>query len=202
MNLRTARALCVSFFLSVLPVSAFALAGDAAAILAHCGPPSSDQVIHQDTPQMERVIAYSDIELVFASSNNDWSFTHATRASMPLPQDALFASMHCVSDALEEISAAPPQLEATVNQPSAETASASAAREKVFVAVAIVVLLGVLFFAIRPYTRSEVARPATTVAPRAPQRRPSATGIKFRKPEDTNPSGVHPVPRNDSTNEG
>lgn len=201
MNVCAARTLCLSLFLSVLPASAFALAGDASAILAHCGPPSSDKILHQNTPQMERVISYSDTELLFASSNNDWSFTHAMRAGMPLAQDALFASMHCVSDALEEVSAAPPQSAVTVTQPANGTSSATDTHERIFLWVAVLVFCGVLFFAIRPYTRSEAVKPSTQRSPRAPQRRPSTTGIKFRKPEDTNHSGTYRVPRNDSTNE-
>lgn len=201
MNVRAARTLFVSLFLCLLAVPSFAIAGDAAAILAHCGPPSDDQILHPDSQKMSRVISYSDTQLFFSAENNDWSFTHATRASLPLPQDQLFASMHCVSDALEERAAAPPQMDNAVSPAIAAATSSEDAHERIFMILAILVLAGVLFFAIRPYMKSEVAKPPTPVAPRAPQRRPSAVGIRFARPEDPNPSGIRRVPRNDSTND-
>jgi hypothetical protein len=182
MSRRLCRALGFLFLISLFQPLAFAMAGEAAAVLAHCGPASGDTVSKPSNGPQERILTYNDIALRFEPYGGDWSFFQATQSGVPLSQAAAIQRLPCLGDALEEVLAQPatPGPSETSTNSTGTPHTDTGIRDDVFIALAILLVLGIVFFAIRPYTKSTPVARASSETPRAPTRRPSAVGISSR----------------------
>jgi len=92
-----------------LSTPAFALPGEAAAVIQHCGAPKAEeQVTSQVTSRLERNLYYADdLILHFQPSENGWSFTTAWHGHLPMTRDQLEARMPCFKTAMEQAAAQP-----------------------------------------------------------------------------------------------
>jgi hypothetical protein len=113
-NCSWARFTVLAFALT--PITAFALPGEANAVLQHCGQPSAqDQQLSPVTGQMQRSFTYNDVVLRFEPAEGGWSFTNAWNGHRPLSRSALEARMPCFRDAVQQIAAAPaPVIDPTI----------------------------------------------------------------------------------------
>jgi hypothetical protein len=167
-------------FCLILPSTAFALPGEASAVLAHCGSPASDyQSTSQVTEQVERNLTYGNVILHFERSGGGWSYLSAWDGHTPISKQHVSSLMPCFSDALEEVAANPatvadPTLAADQATPTPGIKFNRAFLILIFVLAAILIVTVAL-----PATRRRrVGRLPIQVRT---YRKPRATGFRFRK---------------------
>jgi len=92
-----------------LATPAFALPGEAAAVLQHCGAPKAEeQMTSPVTNRLERNLYYgNDTIMHFQPSENGWSFTTGWMGHIPVTRDMLAARMPCFRDAMQQAATAP-----------------------------------------------------------------------------------------------
>jgi hypothetical protein len=167
--------------------AASAWAGEAALVLAHCGPPTRDEIAAPANGAQSRTITYGDIALTFQPLHDDWAFSSVSEEKIPLTQAEAIKRLPCLGDALEEAAANPGYASNETGAASeGPAAQPTKTRNAIFLWVIGAILAGVIFFAIRPYANSVPIRQPSAKRPRAPKRRPSASGIPVRprKPAD------------------
>jgi len=109
-NLRTwARFTVLASALTPLSVStAFALPGEAKAVIAHCGQPTTQlQGVSPVTGLSQRDLTYSGTILHFEPMEDGWSFTTAWKGHLPVSRAKLETEMPCFRDAMQEVAAHP-----------------------------------------------------------------------------------------------
>jgi len=102
-----------------LSIPAFALPGDAAAVMQHCGAPKSEeQMTSPVTNRLERNLYYADdVILHFQPSENGWSFTSAWDKHFPMTREMLEARMPCFRNAMKEAESQPlPYIDPSIAQ--------------------------------------------------------------------------------------
>jgi hypothetical protein len=101
---------------------AWAVPGEAAAVLRECGPPSADQqVISPVTSQLERDLTYSNNDLIlhFQPINGAWSFTTAWWGHLPATRNEVEKQFPCFRKAMEDAANAPePAIDPTLSAQS------------------------------------------------------------------------------------
>lgn len=110
--LRLSALLLVSLF--VVPAPAFALAGELDAVEQHCGTPLREsQEVSVVTDQAQRTLYYpNDVALHFQPMDEGWSFTTGWRGGLPISREALEQSLPCFRDAMLQVAAANPAIQA------------------------------------------------------------------------------------------
>jgi len=186
-HLHWARLSVLAFTLT--PITAFALPGEATAVIKHCGQPTGEnQATSQVTGLMQRDLTYTDVTLHFKPSEGGWSFTTAWSGHRPLSRSELEGRMPCFRDALEEVAAAPQLVidPTTAGQGLTPGTSSSTFGISFLWLIAGLGLI-LLFFIAIPSTRRRVRRKLTMEE--RPYRRPIVIGIPF-----LNRKRIHPKP--------
>jgi hypothetical protein len=109
-NLRTwARFTVLAFALTPFSAStAFALPGEAKAVIAHCGQPTTQfQGVSPVTGLTQRDLTYTGTILHFEPMEDGWSFTTAWKGHLPVSRAKLETEMPCFRDAMQEVAARP-----------------------------------------------------------------------------------------------
>jgi hypothetical protein len=167
------------------PLSAFALPGDAAAVLSHCGAPTSDyQTTSPVTGKAERNITYGDTILHFEPSEGGWSFMSAWKGHLPQSRDKVMARMPCFSDALEESAAKPVAVADPTIAQDKDVAPIGIQFGTLFLWLIFAMIAVIIIFALMPYSR----RRQVKTLPIQPRRRPNVTGAPFRPRRPTDPT--------------
>jgi len=192
-HLNWARLSVLAFTLT--PVTAFALPGEAAAVIQHCGPPTGEnQATSQVTGLMQRDLTYSNVTLHFEPMEGGWSFTSAWSGHLPISRTELEARMPCFRDALQEVAAAPALAidPTTAGQGLTPGASSSTFGISFLWLIAGLAIILVLFVAM-PSKRRRAKRKLTLEE--RPYRRPIVIGIPFlrRKRPLPKPPAPNPV---------
>jgi len=102
-NLRGFKAVTALFLAVVFSSPAFALPGEAAAVVAHCGQPTAE---NRDTSpitgHLQRDLYYADTIMHFEPMAGGWSFTTAWEGHLPISRAGLERQMPCFRDAMNE----------------------------------------------------------------------------------------------------
>ncbi len=173
-----ARSLLMAFVLA--PIAAYALPGDADAVLRHCGKPTAEYIgTSPVTGGVQRELSYNDVTLRFLPMGSGWSFTTALNGRLPVSRDLVEAQMPCFRVALAEVAAAGVEAASGLQ-------TGTLATGKVGSGVAFVWLLfglgGVLVvFLVLPATRRRVQKPVTMPMESRPYRKPQVVGVPFRR---------------------
>ena len=100
-----ARFLLLAFVLT--PIAAYALPGDADAVIRRCGKPSTEYMgTSPVTGGVQRELSYNDVTLRFLPMGNGWSFTTGLNGRLPVSRDLVETQMPCFRVALAEVAAA------------------------------------------------------------------------------------------------
>jgi len=176
-HLNWARLSVLAFTLT--PISAFALPGEAKAVIKHCGQPTGEnQATSQVTGLMQRDLTYTNVTLHFEPSEGGWSFTTAWSGHRPLTRSELESRMPCFRDALQEVAAAPQLVidPTTAGQGQAPGTSSSTFGVSFLWLIAGLAVILLVFVAI-PSKRRRAKRKLTMEE--RPYRRPIVIGIPF-----------------------
>ena len=181
----------MTFYRSILCASvvalsastAYGLPGEAAAVIRHCGKPTSESVgVNNATDQQQRDLTYNDLILHFAPEEGGWSFTSAWQGHLPATRGELEKSLPCFREAMREVAAAPaPAIDPTIASQSAtpsEAAPWTFGIPHFWFIVGLVVLLIVVGFLL-PRRRRRLA--VSRVPVDRPYRRPSLRSRILRR---------------------
>jgi hypothetical protein len=169
---------------SCLPFSAtaaFAAAGDATAVLSHCGTPTNDYATTSVvTGQAERNIVYGNVILHFDPTGGGWNYLSAWDGHTPISKAHVSRLMPCFSDALTEAAAAQiTPLDPTIASDQA-VAPVGIRFNRAFL-ILMFVLFGILIISVAiPATRRRRRRATLPITAR-PYRTPRVTGLRFRR---------------------
>ena len=179
-------------FASVLtPVTAYALPGEANAVVRHCGTPTgSSQETSQVTGQMQRTLIYNDVMLHFQPLEGGWSFTTGWHKHLPISRSELENRMPCFRDAMEEVAAAPQQVvdPSIASQSIVPHASATTFGSSFLWLIGALVLTIILFIAI-PARRRQKQRKDMVLEDR-PYRRPKIAQLRFLRKKRVVPTAT------------
>lgn len=163
-------------------VSAFALPGEANAVIAHCGQPTSDsQGVSPVTGLSQRDLIYAGTILHFEPMESGWSFTTAWKGHTPVSRTKLETEMPCLSDALKEVAARPVQVadptitaDKTVQQPGIHFGTG-------FLWLIFLLAVILVVFVALPSTRRRVNRRVPVIE----RRKPQLASMRFRRKRPT-----------------
>ena len=187
-NLRGFTAFSALLLAAAVSCPAFALPGEASAVIAHCGQPTAE---NRDTSpvtgHLQRDLYYGDTILHFEPMEGGWSFTTAWSGHLPVSRAGMEHKMPCFRDAMNEAASFPQRAEdPTIAQQTVQSPVISSNGFGVpflWVVLALVVVLIIL-----------VALPT---ARRRAQRAPLLEQRPYRKP-DLSESGFHSRSRDSS----
>jgi hypothetical protein len=120
---------CLSFLLSLSAIPAFALPGEAAAVIRTCGLPQSENIATSEvTNRLQRDLTYGETTLHFIPDGAGWSFTTAWSGHLPISRSRLESIMPCFDEAMAQAATQPfsPTDPAIARQQTATSASVSA----------------------------------------------------------------------------
>jgi len=186
--------LCTLTAFTLTPIAAFALPGEATAVIKHCGQPTGEnQATSQVTGLMQRDLTYTNVTLHFEPEEGGWSFTTAWAGHLPLSRSELEARMPCFRDALQEVAAAPALVidPTTAGQGLAPGTSSSTFGISFLWVIAGLALI-LLFFVAIPSNRRRAKRKLTMEE--RPYRRPIVVGIPFLRRKRPLPKPPAPNP--------
>ena len=173
-----ARFLLLAFVLA--PITAYALPGDADAVIRHCGKPTAEYMgTSPVTGGVQRELSYNEVTLRFLPMGSGWSFTTALNGRLPVSRDLVEAQMPCLRDALAEVAAA--GVEATPGLQAGNEATGKAGSGVPFVWL-LFGLGGVLVvFLVVPATKRKVQKSVSMPIASRPYRKPQVVGVPFRR---------------------
>ncbi|MES2390224.1 MAG: hypothetical protein V4555_01185 [Acidobacteriota bacterium] len=106
--MRTRAHLILALSLSLVTLPAFALPGEASAVLEQCGAPTSQSSnVLPTNSRDERTLTYGNLTMHFEPLQGRWSFTNAFRGEESVSRSQLAAQMPCFHKALGEAAAQP-----------------------------------------------------------------------------------------------
>jgi hypothetical protein len=179
-------AILASVLTPLAVTSAFALPGEATAVIAHCGQPTADsQGYSPVTGLAQRDLIYSGTILHFEPMENGWSFTTAWKGHLPVSRKKLETEMPCFRDAIQDVSAHPAQIadptitaDKTVQQPGIHFGTG-------FLWLIFFLAVILVIFVALPSTRRRVGRRVPVME----RRKPQLASMRFRRKRSTeNPS--------------
>jgi hypothetical protein len=162
----------------LLATTAFALPGEAVAVIAHCGQPTTEsQEVSPVTGLTQRDLTYNNVILHFESMEGGWSFTTAWKGHLPVSRTKLETEMPCFRDAMHEVAARPtktpdPTIAADHSVPQVGIHFGPVFLWLIFGLAVILVVFLALPTTRRRYTK---ARPAIA------RRKPRALSVPFRR---------------------
>ena len=163
------------------PFSAFALPGEAAAVIRHCGEPHAERFATSEvTNKPQRDLIYNAVILHFEPLEGGWSFTTAWKGHFPMTRGELEKSLPCFRAAMQEVAAAPqPVIDPTIAGQTLATAPMSASTFGIpHLWLIVVLVVATLIIVLLPRRRKE---PVNRIVENRPYRKPSLQSRIWRR---------------------
>jgi hypothetical protein len=162
------------------PMAAYALPGDADAVIRHCGRPSTEDMgTSPVTGGVQRELSYNELTLRFLPMGSGWSFATALNGQVPVSQGSVEAQLPCFRVALAEVATAGVDAIPTLRAGTETMGKTGYGVPFMWLLFGVGGILVV--FLVLPTTRRRVQKQVSMPMETRPYRKPQVVGVPFRR---------------------